>query len=821
MNQITIQTGTQMKITTKNIPTWCVLSWVLMLALGQALGQTLPLEIRQDKTLYNYQSAGGVPISTTVDAASGSDGNAPTAAEQQNNNLTINPPTGNQFSGFISWGAVAAPESPSGLTATNNLGDDISYSGNAANIGLPRGGSGSSQVVLMRAQVGAPYLNRPVSFLFGGIIPPPEEDEHGDMLPDSVLPSTYWLGEPHLFPPVPVTSISESGNTATVTTTNPHPFKTGDEVTISGCTGGNASTYNTNHTVTSTGNTTFTMTVTGNPGAGVGTIVVGRSTDTSHEEKGYYYSIHARTVFAIQPGPLEIIWRKSTPASTKPTDYYDTDKWKESAGNYYRLHKMRYVVSGSASKTPKKIYWNQAGYNGPQVNIPDTAIGDLKIVYNKSFPEEVSGPGIPAQSGGATSSGGNTNVAVYKYTLSYDSGNLKALNAEGRVFVELLGDPREDGVTRVHLGYEIVDVFKHSTPSSVTTELGDLVQPSVAPVSENDELLHPEPLLQIGTESFTYMSGGFGGSKIRYYAARETKNLNDYQIHWMEEGLEGILWPAKHVRYKFIWPEDPARYSHYVRPPVTATRTALSTAVKLPLGNVPFIQYQDPLDGPRAHLSPTYEFYTELDANYPQHRTLLRFSSGENIYFERVFSWLESDLENTNIDQSNLGPEFWVPARDLKIWGASTTPHAGLKYDSTATVPITTLKTGFLSSDQLNAPRYITQTVDVGARIQAPTGELGASEGDYWAGYILNEAGDAYNEKAYIDPISEGFEAANKGAIIPVNADSENSKNILEVYWYRKNGADTKQGFEPIYWPAAFGRYTIQWCWLAMTAPVL
>ncbi|MBT3614459.1 MAG: hypothetical protein HN524_00550, partial [Verrucomicrobia bacterium] len=393
-----------MKITTKKIPTWGVLSGVLLLALGQALGQTLPLEIRQDQTLYNYQSADGVPISTTVDAAIGSDGRAPTASAQGASSLTINPPTANQFSGFISWGAVAAPETPSGLTA------GISYSGNAANIKLPHGGSGSSQVVLMRAQVGAPFLNRPVSFLFGGIIPPPEEDEAGDKLADSVLPSTYWLGQPHLL-----------------------------------------------------------------------------STDTTHEAKGYYYSAHARTVFAIQPGPVEIIWRKATPASSTPSDSTDTDKWHQSVGNYYRLHKMRYVVSGSASKTPKKIYWNQAGYDGPQVSIPTTTIGALHIVYNSNFPEDVA-VGIPAQSGGATSSGSNTDIAVYKYTLKYDSGNLKALNAEGRVFVELLGDLREDGTTRYHLGFEIVDVFKHSAPASVTTELGDLVQPTVAPVSEKDAL---------------------------------------------------------------------------------------------------------------------------------------------------------------------------------------------------------------------------------------------------------------------------------------------------------------------------------------------
>ena len=286
MKQTTNLKGIQMKITTKYIPTLGVLSGVLLLSLSQALGQTLPLEIRQDQTPYNYQSAGGVPISTTVDAAIGSNGNAPTAAQQQSNNRTINPPTGNQFSGFISWGAVAAPENPLGFTATDNLGNDISYSGNAANIGLPSGGSGGSKVVLMRAQVGAPFLNRPVSFLFGGIISPPEEDEDGDILGNSVLPSTYWLPEPHLLD-------SEKAG--------------------------------------------------------------------GHEVKGYYYSPHARAVFAVQPGPIEIIWRKATPASTQPSDHDDTDKWYQSVGNYYRLHKMRYVVSGSASKTPKKIYWNQAG----------------------------------------------------------------------------------------------------------------------------------------------------------------------------------------------------------------------------------------------------------------------------------------------------------------------------------------------------------------------------------------------------------------------------------------------------------------------------
>ena len=46
MKQTTNLKGIQMKITTKYIPTLGVLSGVLLPSLSQALGQTLPLEIR-------------------------------------------------------------------------------------------------------------------------------------------------------------------------------------------------------------------------------------------------------------------------------------------------------------------------------------------------------------------------------------------------------------------------------------------------------------------------------------------------------------------------------------------------------------------------------------------------------------------------------------------------------------------------------------------------------------------------------------------------------------------------------------------------------
>ncbi|MDE0824517.1 MAG: hypothetical protein OSB07_11230, partial [Dehalococcoidia bacterium] len=137
------------------------------MALSQALGQTLPLQIDQKATLYNYQSYSGVPLSDVLGplvkdvgsvGSTGSNGKAPSILDQQGDVLTEDAVTTPQFSGFLGWSALASPQTPEGLK------DGIGYSqGNAENIGLPHGGSGSSRMTMLRARVGAPFLNRPVS----------------------------------------------------------------------------------------------------------------------------------------------------------------------------------------------------------------------------------------------------------------------------------------------------------------------------------------------------------------------------------------------------------------------------------------------------------------------------------------------------------------------------------------------------------------------------------------------------------------------------------------------------------------------------------
>ena len=118
-----------------------------------------------------------------------------------------------------------------------------------------------------------------------------------------------------------------------------------------------------------------------------------------------------------------------------------------------------------------------------------------------------------------------------------------------------------------------------------------------------------------------------GTAEFRFFAVRETQNQNDYQMHWMEEGLVGLRWPYRYVRYKMVWPDDVAKFSHYLRPRVATEQEARTTAVALPAQNAPQIAYQDPLDQPRGKLTENFAYYSWLTPQYPAHRALLQFSS--------------------------------------------------------------------------------------------------------------------------------------------------------------------------------------------------
>jgi hypothetical protein len=98
------------------------------------------------------------------------------------------------------------------------------------------------------------------------------------------------------------------------------------------------------------------------------------------------------------------------------------------------------------------------------------------------------------------------------------------------------------------------------------------------------------------------------------------------------------------VHWLLNQPSEKSKQPH-VRPPAATDAEAALTAVVIEPANAPFLAYQDALDQPRAKFTPEFKFYTWLNDANPVHRTLLRFSSGENIAFERVLSVLNTELK--------------------------------------------------------------------------------------------------------------------------------------------------------------------------------
>ncbi len=510
-----------------------------------------------------------------------------------------------------------------------------------------------------------------------------------------------------------------------------------------------------------------------------------------HTNSGYYWSPHARLVYASQAGPLAITWVKATPIPVAQVVNYSnpngSPSFRTNGANKFLLYTERYIVSGAAAKPPKEMYWTQKGFRlGKPIVVPTARVGAVNVVYNNNFPRTV--PSEYAGVGSTSPTDGSTNAVLQELrTLWYEEGQgtIYAYNAEGRVFVELLGDLRSDGKTYTPLGTEIVDVIKQPTPMDLTVELGERIIP---PDGGSLDELRPSPVNQATSQPFAYQHDINGTDRTEYFGTHETHNLNDYLVHWMETGEAGLLWPKLFGRYKLVWPTAVAKYSLYLRPTVATDADAQLTAVPMQPENAPFIEYQDPLDFPRARFTPDFKFYTFLTPAQPVHRSLLRFTSGENIGFERVFSWLDGNLRSTNFAASSI-------ATNMDAWNGNT----------------------FEWPNELQAPRVVNLTAVVGERINAPSGEPGSlTDQPYLAGYINKSIGNSYNPATYFDPLSSGFEVANQGAIIPVNAIP--GANRLEVWWFRQNNSlaglnagNGVLGFKTNFWPSVMGRYTIEW----------
>ena len=146
-----------------------------------------------------------------------------------------------------------------------------------------------------------------------------------------------------------VTSITESGGTATIITTAPHPFETGDPVYLSGA---EQEAYNTLHAnITKTSKDSFTFSIGGNPGNATGPILVRRG---DKEEWRTFLSANLNSTDSIaQADVLRAIenWTDDSDISVQ----LDKGEWRNHEDRY-QTYDVRLVAEGTMQEAVEFVH---------------------------------------------------------------------------------------------------------------------------------------------------------------------------------------------------------------------------------------------------------------------------------------------------------------------------------------------------------------------------------------------------------------------------------------------------------------------------------
>ncbi len=445
----------------------------------------------------------------------------------------------------------------------------------------------------------------------------------------------------------------------------------------------------------------------------------------------FYYSQHAQRVFATQSGVIEVVWRFRDPARVPAT------------------LSLTYVVSSSPApgRETKRIFWTERGFTGPKVEIPQGPIQKLEIIYNSQVPAAVATEYVSPYYSPLGPAIGGPDPVLSTFWQGSD-GLLHAYNKEGRVFLEFLGAENRETGLRPHLGSEIVELVREVSPAVVNVHVGDRILP-------HDGSTDLEATIINGSDSFVYMHPVVNKNEIHYYSTRTTtptvtpgQATGEVLFYWLRRGQLNVLWPRFYDTYISTWPDNVDSYTRYVRQD-SGQGDAGTTAVMLDPTNNSSLVFQDDPTGTQTHMTDGTTFYTNINALDPTGRSLIRHISGDHIWFERVYSQLNTTFA-----------------------GASTEVDAV-----------------------------------VGARINPPEGHEDA------VGYIRETpnvlAGRAYDPVAYKNPFVVGAVTAKEGAIIPVNARPDD--DTLEIWWYKKSNPPAGVTLKANYWPVSVQKYHLKW----------
>ena len=348
--------------------------------------------------------------------------------------------------------------------------------------------------------------------------------------------------------------------------------------------------------------------------------------------ESFYYSDHAKSVFAYQPGQVQVWWRSRVP---------------DGSGNYL-LVKETFSVSSATTHPVRTLYWTEKGFNGPRVTIPGGRIVTVNPVYSNVFPSTVTteyttpGASPPADP--------NAQPAAELRTVWFEKNNgvgeLHAYNVSGRIFVEYLGPVSADG-THEFLGADIVEVSQAATSTTRTVNLGEEIRPAI-----EDRTLSALPVGDNGSVNY-YGSVSRPDGSLAYYAERENTIEDRVVFYWLESldaaippasGLApGLLldWPKYLHKYLQVWPDNVDSFAHYT---VGADGSSLDngTGLKFEGGKIPALIFQDDLEQDEAAIDAVSQRLLVGLGGDQMNRTLLKFT-GDNgaVWYVRLMTQAE------------------------------------------------------------------------------------------------------------------------------------------------------------------------------------
>ena len=641
--------------------------------------------------------------------------------------------------------------------------------------------SGDRTIVLVRASIGMTFASGVPRYFMGDEILPPETALDGI----TAAPVNYWRAKPVLpgenipgvggvlIPVGTVNVTSSSTDTTTVLVSAVVP-----ELVVGATLLGQPIVRVTGTTVTLAGKSSTTIT--------------SSTASTITPVRSYYYSPHADKVFASQPGNVTITWVTT---------------------NLDGSRSETFSVATTSIRPARKIYWTEASFSGPVVQITDARISSVNPIYNavvpKAVPDEVNIPGyVPL----------TPNYKTLFFERFAGAGTLRAYNATGRIFVEYLGEPRNGPDILDFVGSDIVDVIRVPDTRNIQVYLGN----EIIPHDGDATLTAVAPTNTAQGAANYYGTFVHPNGKTSYFAERETASVpqpdlgeptsndayNKVAFYWMETADFSIQWPKFQDRYWQRWSPNLADYVHYT---VDLNGSTTDTGIAFAGGTLPEIKFQDDPANTEARvdLNSQRVVVTFAPNADKRNRALLKFANGAGLWYVNLYTQAESrqtnlastssttDTTTTVTVASTAGLEVGMVVTGAGITGSATITKIISATQFVLSQNIANGTATFSYTVESDATSPIHSTATVGTRIAPPAGhELG--------GYI--SGGKGYYPAGYVNPASAGFPGANEGAIIPVNALP--TDNLLTVRWFKKVVAPNAN-FNDIYVPGKIGRYTV------------